>query len=141
MKKVIKNGILVFVSALMILGLFPLTAFAEETEEEKTVFIELEPVENEEKKKGKIKLNDTVKFDNEKDTPETFFTKKPSGGNFYVGVISEFEFDKMDVIVDGFLKAELIDFDPEKYQSIGETYRVYNRNTDNVVLGFEETEY
>lgn len=142
MKKVIKNGILVFVSVLMISGLFPLTAFAEETEteEEKTVFIELEPVESE-KKKGKIKLNDTVKFDNEKDTPETFFIKKPSGGNFYVGVISEFEFDEMDVIADGFLKAELIDFDPEKYQSIGETYRVYNRNTDNVVLGFEEDEY
>ncbi|MBQ6699236.1 MAG: hypothetical protein IJM98_01110 [Oscillospiraceae bacterium] len=61
----------------MITGVFPLTAFAEETEpeEEKTIFIELEPVEKEEKKKGKIKLNDTVKFDNEKDTPETFFVK------------------------------------------------------------------
>lgn len=145
MKSFIKNSFLLFISVLMISGLFPLTAFAEETktepEEEKIILVELEPVETEEKKKGKIKLNDTVKFDNEKDIPETFFVKKPEGGNFYVGVISDFEFDEMDVIVDGFLKAELIDFDPEKYQSIGETYRVYNRNTDEVVEGFEELEY
>ena len=145
MKSFIKKGLLIFISVLMISGLFPLTAFAEETEtepgEEKTIFIELEPVEEEEKKKGKIKLNDTVKFDNEKDTPETFFVKKPAGGNFYVGVISAFEFDEMDVIVDGFLKAELIDFDPEKYQSIGETYRVYNLKTGELAEGFEELEY
>lgn len=145
MKSFIKKGLLIFISVLMISGLFPLTAFAEETEtepeEEKTIFIELEPVGEEEKKKGKIKLNDTVKFDNEKDTPETFFVKKPAGGNFYVGVISAFEFDEIDVIVDGFLKAELIDFDPEKYQSIGETYRVYNLKTGEIAEGFEELEY
>lgn len=145
MKSFIKKGLLIFISVFMITGFFPLTAFAEETEtepeEEKTIFIELEPVEKEEKKKGRIKLNDTVKFDNEKDTPETFFVKKPAGGNFYVGVLSAFEFDEMDVIVDGFLKAELIDFDPEKYQSIGESYRVYNRNTGETVGESSELEY
>ncbi len=143
MKKIFKRILPIFLSVMMIFGMFDVTVFAEETEteKEKTSFIELVPVEKDEKKKGKIKLNDTVKFDNEKDTPETFFVKKPTGGNFYVGVISDFEYDEFEVIVDGFLKAELVDFDPEKYQSIGETYRVYHRYDKTTVEGFEEVEY
>ncbi|MBR2042411.1 MAG: hypothetical protein IKL57_06775 [Oscillospiraceae bacterium] len=146
MKRILKKTLPMILSVIMILGMFGETAFAEEnkgeTEQksEKSVLVELIP-EEEEKKKGKIKLNDTVKFDNEKDTPETFFVKKPAGGNFYAVVISDFEYDEMNIIVDGFLKAEFVDFDPEKYQSVGETYRVFNRYDGMTVEGFEELEY
>ena len=146
MEKLFKKTISAMLSVMMIFGMLGETAFAEENktdsaqDSEKSVLVELIP-EEEEKKKGKIKLNDTVKFDNEKDTPETFFVKKPAGGNFYVGVISDIEYDEIEIVADGFLKAELIDFDPEKYQSIGETYRVYNRYDGLTAEGLGELEY
>lgn len=89
--------------------------------------LELKPVK--EGTKTKTRLNDTIKLDNSIDTPETFFTDKPAGGVFYVGILSDIEFDDMELCLSGDLKGQLLDFDPEKYRSIGEKYSVYNRAT------------
>lgn len=93
-------------------------------------FIELVP--EKEPTKTKIRLNDTVKFDNTIDTPETFFVKDPKGGVFYVGILSDMEYDEFELHTTGYLKGQLIDFDPEKYRSIGETYCVYNSLTGEI---------
>ncbi|MBR6658121.1 MAG: Ig-like domain-containing protein [Oscillospiraceae bacterium] len=93
-------------------------------------FIELVP--EKEPTKTKIRLNDTVKFDNTIDTPETFFVKDPKGGVFYVGILSDMEYDEFELHTNGYLKGQLIDFDPEKYRSIGETYCVYNSLTGEI---------
>ncbi len=90
-------------------------------------FVELLP--EKEPTKTLITLKDTVKFDNTIDTPETYFVDKPAGGVFYVGFLSDMEYDELDVVATGYLKSELLKFDPEKYRSIGETYRVYNIKT------------
>ncbi|MBQ7937183.1 MAG: Ig-like domain-containing protein [Oscillospiraceae bacterium] len=83
--------------------------------------------------KTKITLKDTIKLDNTVDTPEVYFADKPEGGVFYVGIIDEEEFENLDVHTTGYLKGQLVDFDPEKYRSIGETYRVYNKLTGETV--------
>ncbi len=93
-------------------------------------FVELVP--EKEPTKTKIRLNDTVKFDNTIDTPETFFVKEPKGGVFYVGILSDMEYDEFELHTNGYLKGQLIDFDPEKYRSIGETYCVYNSLTGEI---------
>lgn len=93
-------------------------------------FIHLVP--EKEPTKTKIRLNDTVKFDNTIDTPETFFVKDPKGGVFYVGILSDMEYDEFELHTNGYLKGQLIDFDPEKYRSIGETYCVYNSLTGEI---------
>lgn len=93
-------------------------------------FIELVP--EKEPTKTKIRLNDTVKFDNTIDTPETFFVKEPKGGVFYVGILSDMKYDEFELHTNGYLKGQLIDFDPEKYRSIGETYCVYNSLTGEI---------
>ena len=90
-------------------------------------FVHLVP--EKEPTKTKIRLNDTIKLDNTIDTPETFFADKPAGGVFYVGILSDIEYDKLELHTTGYLKGQLIDFDPEKYRSIGETYCVYNKMT------------
>ncbi len=93
-------------------------------------FVKLIP--EKEPTKTKIRLNDTVKFDNTIDTPETFFVKDPKGGVFYVGILSDMEYDEFELHTIGYLKGQLIDFDPEKYRSIGETYCVYNSLTGEI---------
>lgn len=92
-----------------------------------TGFIELIP--ESEPKKTKIRLNDTIKFDNSIDTPEVFFADKPEGGYFHVAVISEEDYTDMQLHTNGYLSGQIVDFDPEKYFSIGETYKVINTRT------------
>ncbi|MBQ2899284.1 MAG: hypothetical protein IJE28_06030, partial [Oscillospiraceae bacterium] len=92
----------------------------------------IELVPEKEPTKGKIRLNDTVRFDNTIDTPETFFVEDPKGGVFYVGILSDMEYDEFELHTNGYLKGQLIDFDPEKYRSIGETYCVYNSRTGEI---------
>lgn len=99
------------------------------------LYPEKEPV------KTKITLNDTVKFDNTVDTPETYFANKAAGGVFYVGIISDIEYDKLEAEVTGYLKAELLEFDPEKYRSIGEKYCVYNEKTGKITENGEGLSY
>lgn len=96
----------------------------------KTGFVELEP--EKETKKTKIRLNDTVKFDNTIDTPETFFANKSAGGNFYVAILSDIKYDKLEVETTGYLKSQLVEFDPEKYYSVGEKYTVYHKITGEI---------
>ena len=93
-------------------------------------FVHLVP--EKEPTKTKIRLNDTIKLDNTIDTPETFFADKPAGGVFYAGILSDMEYDKLELHTTGYLKGQLIDFDPEKYRSIGETYCVYNKLTGEI---------
>ncbi|MBQ7874162.1 MAG: Ig-like domain-containing protein [Oscillospiraceae bacterium] len=93
-------------------------------------FVELTP--EKQNTAVKIRLNDTIKLDNSIDTPETFFADKPAGGNFYVGIFSDIEYDSIEIHADGYLKAQMIDFDPERYRSVGETYSVYNRITGEI---------
>ena len=95
----------------------------------------LKLIPEKEKTKSKIALNDTIKFDNTIDTPETYFADKPAGGVFYVGILSDIEYDELDVEVTGDLKAQLLDFNPEKYRSIGETYRVFNAKDGKTAEG------
>lgn len=100
-------------------------------------FVKLTP--EKEAAKTKIRLNDTIKFDNTIDNAETYFADKAAGGVFYVGILSDIKYDKLDVEVTGYLKAQLINFDPEKYYSIGETYRVINKKTGEVYGGEAST--
>lgn len=92
----------------------------------------LELIEEKEGKKTKISLTDTIKLDNSVDTPEVYFADKPAGGVFYIGIVSDKEYDKLELHTTGYLKGQLIDFDPEKYRSIGETYCVIHRYTDEI---------
>ena len=76
---------------------------------------------------GRITLTDTIKLDGETDEG-TLFTDKAAGGTFYVAVISDVEFEDVELVTTGYLSGQLLDFDPEKYRSTGkETYSVYNR--------------
>lgn len=88
-------------------------------------YLELTP--EKENTKTKIRLSDTIKLDNSIDTDETYFANKPAGGVFYVAILSDIEYDNLELSVDGYLKGQLLDFDPEKYRSIGEKYSVINR--------------
>ena len=92
----------------------------------------LELIEEKEGQKTKIRLSDTIKLDNSADTPEVYFTDKPAGGTFYAAIVSDIEYDKLEIHTDGYLSGQLIDFDPEKYRSVGETYRVVHRYTDEI---------
>ncbi|MBE6900386.1 MAG: hypothetical protein E7479_06980 [Ruminococcaceae bacterium] len=93
-------------------------------------FLKLQP--EQEAKKTKIRFSDTIKLDNTIDTPETFFADKPAGGVFYVGILSDIGFDELELHTTGYLKGQLIDFDPEKYRSIGESYCVYNAKNGEI---------
>ena len=88
--------------------------------------IELE--EENETRKGLISFNDTVKF-NESDG--VMFVNKPAGGTFYVAVLSDIEMSDVKAEVSGMITAEIINFDPEKYKSVGELYSVYDKRREN----------
>lgn len=97
-------------------------------------YLKLHP-KDESKEATKIRLTDTVKLDNSVDTEDVFFVDKPAGGTFYVGLISDMEYDSVDIETTGYLKGQMIDFDPEKYYSVGETYTVYDSKGNAVNNG------
>lgn len=71
--------------------------------------------------KGRIPLENSVQFTSDSDDT-TYFINKPSGGVIYVPVISDITFEDFAIETTGGLKAEILDFDPEKYGSVGELY-------------------
>lgn len=88
--------------------------------------IELE--EENETRKGLISFNDTVKFNK---SDGVMFVNKPAGGTFYVAVLSDIEMSDVKAEVSGMITAEIINFDPEKYKSVGELYSVYDKRREN----------
>ena len=88
----------------------------------------LDLVEENETRRGLISFNDTVKF-NESDG--VLFVNKPAGGTFYVAVLSDVEMTDVQAKVSGMVTAEIVNYDPEKYKSVGELYSVYDKRLES----------
>lgn len=88
----------------------------------------LDLVEETETRRGLISFTDTVKF-NESDG--VMFVNKPAGGTFYVAVLSDVEMTDVQAKVSGMVTAEIVNYDPEKYKSVGELYSVYDKRLEN----------
>lgn len=84
--------------------------------------------EENETRRGLISFNDTVKF-NESDG--VLFVNKPAGGTFYVAVLSDVEMTDVQAKVSGMVTAEIVNYDPEKYKSVGELYSVYDKRLES----------
>lgn len=85
-------------------------------------------IEETEKRKGLTSFTDTVKF-NEDDG--VMFVNKASGGTFYIAVLSDMEMSDVKLETTGMITGELLNFDPEKYKSVGELYSVYDKRLEN----------
>lgn len=83
----------------------------------------LEMFEEKEKRKSLISFTDTIKF-NESDG--VMFTNKAAGGTFYAAILSDIEMTDLKAEVSGMITAEIVNFDPEKYKTVGELYSVYD---------------
>ena len=49
-----------------------------------------------------------------------------------MAILSDIEYDKLEVETTGYLKSQLVEFDPEKYYSVGEKYTVYHKITGEI---------